>query len=82
MEDIKEFIQQRDAALAALDINYARRKFPDADDATLLLSLHKARVEAKSLPETLRRESMAWLKERGYGRMMQLPWPPNEELPE
>lgn len=82
MDELKQFLKERDEALVSLDLEYARRKFPQAADETLLMALHKARVEVLTMPETLRRKSMEWLKERGYGPMTEVNWPEDGSLPE
>jgi hypothetical protein len=71
-----DWLARRNAALLALDMDYARsalsvlvRQDTPLDDAVVLTVLHKARVEATSLPDAARRESARWLRERGFQRM-------------
>lgn len=77
------FIVERNAALAALDMDYARRMMPDAtDDYVRLLVMHKARYETTTMPRELRHESAEWLRSRGSCRMSGLPILPEGELPQ
>lgn len=76
-------LQERDDALRTLDLDWARLQVPyEVQDAVLLLSLHQSRVEVTAIEPDVRRESMQWLKDRGYTRWKGQAWPPNEELPE
>lgn len=72
---LEQFIDERTAALVALDINYARKRAPHLDTHTLLVGMHKARYECAAIDPLLRHESGEWLKERGYQRLYGLPWP-------
>lgn len=47
-------------------------------DEVLLLALHRARYELPYLPEAARKESEAWMRERGFRRYGELPWPGEE----
>jgi hypothetical protein len=63
-------VSERNAALSALDMEYARRIMPDASsDYVRLISMHKARYECTSLPASLRHSSGMWLRQRGLKRM-------------
>jgi hypothetical protein len=81
-DEIKAILAERDRALLALDLDYARKQFPHASsDEVLLLSMHKARYELPSLPREARLESAEWLRANhysGYGR----PLLPPGQLPE
>jgi hypothetical protein len=82
MDEVEQYVRERDEALRTLDIAWARKGVSrPADDATLLLALHKTRYESITIPDDLRRESRIWLEERGYQRMGSLPWPKDGSLP-
>ncbi len=83
-----EFIRLE--AIRTLDLRWARelaaeecmwRGIPLPTDEVLLISLHKSRVVMFEMPEALRRESMAWLKARGYEPGAGLGWPADGSLP-
>jgi len=85
MSKLSEFIEERNIVLLSLDIDGARRllHFPAcADDETILGAMHKARVEVVAFPDKVRRESMEWLKERGWLRQFLQEWPADGSLPE
>lgn len=67
-QELKDFIKKRDQALIALDLDWARELLsrPKADEQTLLIALHKARLGSKGVPESYKKESRQWLKELGY----------------
>lgn len=71
---------ERDRALIALDLEYARGLMPATTDEVRLVAMHKARYEVASIPRELRHASGAWLRERCYGRMCG-PLLPEGELP-
>lgn len=75
------FLTERDEALRTLDLVWARKQFPLANDETLLVGLHKARYICTSIDRTLRLESAAWLRERGFNGL-RMPLLPEGELPE
>lgn len=80
--DLARFRATRTAALATLDLDYARRVFPNASsDELLLATLHKARYECADIDAALRVESRTWLESRGFSRLNRLPWPSPGELP-
>lgn len=61
---------ERDAALLALDVAWFQAKlkgtpFSGADDATMLVQMHNARVEHVGLPALVRALSWQWLKDNG-----------------
>lgn len=75
------WIDERNAALSSLDLNYARKMFPNASsDDVLMLTLHKARYECTGIKDYERHLSAQWLRERGYGRLHG-PLLPEGELP-
>lgn len=78
----QSYIEQRDEALANLDIEWARNQCGGGSDEMLILALHKSRYEAKQVDPKLRRASGKWLQERSYGRIGGLPWPTDGSLPE
>ena len=51
---LAEFIRERDAALIALDLVWARRMiaplYPNPDDLALLASMHKVRYNVATIP--------------------------------
>lgn len=62
--------QERNDALASLDMGWARKMMPTAtDDHVRLMATHKSRVECTDLAPELRHASVEWLRERGYCRM-------------
>ena len=71
---------ERDRALIALDLEYARGLMPATTDDVRLIAMHKARYETTSIPRELRHASGAWLRERSYGRVRG-PLLPEGELP-
>lgn len=86
---IEQFRNERNAALLALDMEWARARAREAcastgrpmpNDETLLASLHKARYDCTSLDDQPRLESGAWLRERGLRRMCGLPLLPDGML--
>ena len=80
--EIAAYRARRVALLTALDLDYARRLFPQArSDQVLLAALHKARYECLEIEPRLRHESRAWLEGHAYGRLNGLPWPPMGKLP-
>lgn len=80
-KDIEAWLAERDAALASLDMDYARRMMPDAEDDVRLAAMHKARYECTGLAAELRHASGHWLRERELGRMTFAPLLPEGELP-
>lgn len=64
---IAAYVAERDAALLALDMDWARRMMPRAsNDDVRITAMHKARVHAVRLPDDARRASQRWLLERGF----------------
>lgn len=85
-DELSTYIQQRNEAFRNLDVTWAREQLfrgrPEtASEETVLASLHKARYECWHIEAPLRHGSRKWLEERGLGRMLNLPWPPEGELP-
>lgn len=81
-DDIQKFVTERNAALAALDMDYARSHNPHGfSDGVLLMGMHKARYECIGLAPELRHASAVWLGERGYKRLTGMPLLPAGELP-
>ncbi len=81
-QSAEEFVAERDAALASLDWDYARKFMPNITDAVRLIAMHKARYEAVRVDPALRHESRRWLSERGYKRLIGTELLPQGELPE
>lgn len=80
-DELKRFVAERDKALAALDMEWAKARMPGASDLVLLAGMHKARYECVSITDVLRFESRAWLEAHGFKRLGGLSWPPVGELP-
>lgn len=82
MNEFEQEMRERDVALAALDMDYARRLMPDvSSDEVRIIAMHKARYETTTMARELRHESGAWLRAHGYGRFGGLPLLPEGELP-
>ena len=68
--------------LLELDLKFARQFAGDRalefTDDDLLISMHRARYDRPELPMTARRESAAWLIDRGlddlHGMRVVMPW--------
>ena len=68
--DLSRFIRERNMALESLDIAWARKNSHGrSDDKTLLIALHKTRIECTDMSSELRRESIKWLRQRGFRRV-------------
>jgi len=79
---LEDYLIKRNSALINLDMEFARKMMPGADnDHVRLIAMHKARYEVISINDDLRLESGNWLRKRGYGRMMGEPVLPDGELP-
>lgn len=82
MDELEQAMRERDAALTALDMDYARRLMPDASsDEVRLAAMHKARYETTTMARELHHASGAWLRAHGYERYGGLPLLPEGELP-
>jgi len=81
MTDLKAMLERRNAALANLDLEYAREMTGGKDDVVLLMALHKARYECTALADDLRNFSALWLRGHGYKRFDGSDLLPNGELP-
>lgn len=79
--DVDDWVKERDDALTALDLDWARKQAPGLRTESLLCGMHKARYEATRIAPELRHASRHWLEENGYHRLNSLPWPPQGELP-
>lgn len=67
---VQTLLTQRDTALLALDMEWARRMMPTAScDEVRLIAMHKARYELRHLPREARMASGNWLRKRRYGRL-------------
>ena len=78
---LARFLSERNAALASLDMEWARKMMPQAtNDFVRLLAMHTARVECTALSDELRWDSVQWLRERGSKRLNGLDLP-EKELP-
>ncbi len=75
MEDIAEFLKDREEALLSLDlakVNAYRAKYGDGpmpDDETTWVAIHKARTAITTFPEDAKQASREWLSARGYKAM-------------
>lgn len=72
-------MQTLDVRMAAEEIR-GQGSLPPCN-ATLLLSLHKARYDCADVDDKLRLESGEWLRERGYGAMWGRELEPPGKLP-
>lgn len=66
--------------VAGLDITYAMR-FGFQTETQALIKLHQYRYERVDMPEILRRESEAWLKNGNHLRVDDLEWGRDGSLP-
>ncbi len=81
-DEAEAFCAKRNAALAAMDMDYLRSMMPGASsDDMRLVAGHKARYEIVTMDTALRHESREWLESRGLSRMNG-DWPPKGELPQ
>ena len=79
---MEQWRKERNRALLALDLKWARERFPEeSSDEVLLTAMHKARYECIDLPAVARQESRAWLEVRGFSRTKGLPFPSDGSLP-
>lgn len=80
--ELEQWRQERNEALAGLDMDWARKMMPTAtDDHVRLMAMHKGRVECTDLAPELRHASVEWLRGRGYRRMDGGELPPVGVLP-
>ena len=83
LERIATMIRERNNALIALDLTWARNVMGHhAHDLTLLAAMHKARYDIPSIPDALRHESAAWLRAHKMTGMFGMPLLPPGQLPE
>lgn len=74
--------RERNRALLAIDMKWARQMMPDAtSDHVLLVAMHKARYECPDLDNAARHASGEWLRQHGYRRLGGHPLLPEGELP-
>ncbi len=79
---MEDFLKRRNAALATLDMEYAREILPNASsDEVRLMAMHKARYECTAIMPALRHESEDWLRQHGCTRLNGGPLLPYLELP-
>jgi predicted NAD/FAD-binding protein len=70
VDEIEQWRADRNKALMALDIEWARKMMPDArNDHVRLAAMHKGRYECTDLDNAARHTSGEWLRQHGYGRM-------------
>ena len=60
-EELEKFTNERNEALATLDVSYIARMFPEMPTRCFLITMHKARYECTAINGDLRRISAAWL---------------------
>jgi hypothetical protein len=82
VDSLRVFLEERNAALVALDEDYVSRSVPSYPPEMRLLVLHKSRYECTAIAPELRHASRAWLAERGFKRMTGDELLPEGELPE
>lgn len=79
---MQQWRQERNAALAALDMEWARQMMPTAsNDHVRLTAMHKARYDCTDIADEQRHQSGDWLRQHGYGRRDGTPLMPAGELP-
>lgn len=79
------FLDERDAALIAMDVERMRKLMGMPEHArplALLAGMHKARYNIPSIPAELRHESAAWLRAHGLTDIHGIPLLPPGQLPE
>lgn len=70
MDEIEQWRADRNKALIMLDMEWARKRLPDATSANvLLMAMHKARYECTDLDMETRLISSEWLKTNKCDRM-------------
>jgi hypothetical protein len=75
------FLEERNAALRSLNIEWARKQSPNLPESSLLMALHKVRYECIDMPDELRQQSRAWLEVRKLGRMYGMGFSADGSLP-
>ena len=73
MEELDEYIAQRNRAFENDDLDWAREKLKrDTCDEVVTMAFHKARLHCTAITDTARIRSRDWLAEReltdGYGQ--------------
>lgn len=71
-EKFKDYIYERDKALANLDLEWVLANtstLKGKSDEVILMCIHKARYEATGVLPKLRHESREWLQARGLRRL-------------
>lgn len=82
LERIAAMIRERDNALIALDLTWARNVIGHhAHDLSLLAAMHKARYNIPSIPDALRHESAEWLRAHKMSDLFGVPLLPPGQLP-
>lgn len=81
-KSLEKFIKDRDEALLNLNIKWIMNNTNCKDENVAIVTAHKARYEATSLPPEKRHESRKWLEDRGYKRLTGTDFLPDGELPE
>ncbi len=69
MDDLKKYIEELDAALTTLDMEWAAQQMPYSAPEVRLMALHKARCECQSIEPHLRTQSQEWLQAGGHSRL-------------
>ncbi len=80
-DGIAKIVEERNAALTSMDLEFVRKMFPDASNFMLVMVLHKSRYECTGIQANLRHRSREWLQARGLGRMTDTPFLPKNQLP-
>lgn len=79
---MEQWRQERNEALAAMNMEWARQMMPTAsDDHVRLTAMHKVRYECTDLADELRLQSGDWLRQHGYSRMDGTALLPEGKLP-
>ena len=83
MDEFGQWRADRNKALIALDMEWARKVMPDAsNDHVRLMAMHKGRYECGDMDNAVRHASREWLRQHGYGRMTGDELLPEGVLPE
>ena len=81
-EELSRFNDEMTQVLIDLDLVQARKFLTrDLTDEIILVSLHRARVHATTVPYQLRLESVEWLRARNIADLTGGPLPPPGQLP-
>lgn len=82
MDDLAREIAARDAAFERGDLKWAAAQMPGSSSPKVVeMAFHKARMECLNVSDEKRRESLAWLADRGLTDMGGRPVRHDDPLP-